>query len=179
MNIYDYEVTTNDGKTIKLDEYKGKVLLIVNTATHCGFTKTYDDLEKTYLKYKDKGFEILDFPCNQFKEQAPESDKEINSFCTLNYSTTFPRFKKIDVNGEEASPLYKYLTSLYEFKGFGKHVLSPILNKLIKTENNDKDPHTIKWNFTKFLVNRDGKVTERIEPTQNFKYIDKKIEELL
>ncbi|MCH5234625.1 MAG: glutathione peroxidase [Muribaculaceae bacterium] len=157
MEIYDFNVTNNKGQVISLSQFKGKVLLIVNTATGCGFTPQYKGLEDLYKKYKDKGLEILDFPCNQFGHQAPGSDQEIDSFCSLNYDTTFPRFKKINVNGEDAIPLYKWLK---DQKGglFGK---------------------AIKWNFTKFLVDKNGKVVERYSPTTPPAKIENKIKELL
>ncbi len=141
MNIYDFKVTNNKGDLVDLSIYKGKVLLVVNTATGCGFTPQYKGLQEMYDKYKDKGFEILDFPCNGFLFQAPGSDEKINSFCTLKYNTTFPRFTKIKVNGRNADPLYKYLTS--KESGFGGK---------------------IKWNFTKFLIDRDGNVVNRFAP---------------
>ena len=142
MNIYDFSVIRNDGKEVSLSEYKGKVLLIVNTATGCGFTPQYESLEKLYEKYKDSGFEVLDFPCNQFGHQAPGNDTEINSFCTLKYDTKFPRFKKIDVNGKNESPLFRWL----------------------KKEKGGIFGNAIKWNFTKFLVNREGNVIARYAP---------------
>lgn len=156
MNIYDFKVKSKSGEEIGLDKYRGKVLLIVNTATGCGFTPQYEGLENLYKKYKDKGFEILDFPCNQFANQAPGSDEEINQFCTLNYNTTFDRFAKVDVNGKSQIPLFKYLKDQ-------KH-------GIIKA---------IKWNFTKFLIDRDGNVVQRFEPTVKPESIDEKIEELL
>lgn len=155
--IYDFIVKDKNGLDVKLEKYKGKVLLIVNTATRCGFTPQYDGLEKLYEKYKDKGFEILDFPCNQFKNQAPEDDKEIDSFCTLNFGTKFDRFQKIDVNGENEDPLYTFL----------KKEESGILGEKIK------------WNFTKFLIDRDGKVVKRFAPTTKPEKIEKDIERLL
>ena len=144
--VYDFTVIDNQGKEVSLSRYKGKVLLIVNTATRCGHTPQYEELQQLYSVYKDKGFEILDFPCNQFAEQAPESDEEIQNFCTLNYHTEFPRFHKIDVNGENKIALYDYL----------EHA-------------NVDDPAadvSIGWNFTKFLVGKDGKVIRRFETDQ-------------
>ena len=155
--IYDYVVKDRKGNDVKLSEYKGKVLLIVNTATGCGFTPQYEGLENLYKKYKSKGFEILDFPCNQFGNQAPGSNDEINEFCTLKYHTTFPRFAKIDVNGKNEDPLYTYLKS--QKKG--------LLNK------------NIKWNFTKFLVDKEGNVVDRFDSMTTPEKIDSKIEELL
>ena len=157
MNVYDFTVLNNKGEEVKLDIYKGKVLLIVNTATKCGFTKQYTELEEMYEKLHDQGFEILDFPCNQFFRQAPGTDEEIHSFCTLKYNTLFPRFKKIDVRGDEASPLYQYL--------------------IMQNEKNKKK--SIKWNFTKFLIDKSGNVVARFEPKEKpSSFIDKVIEEL-
>lgn len=151
MKIYDFDVKTQDGNTVSLKEYEGKVLLIVNTATGCGFTPQYDGLQDLYEKYNKQGFEILDFPCNQFLSQAPGSDDEIHSFCTGRYGITFPQFSKIDVNGDNADPLYKFLKS--QKKG------------ICGTQK-------IKWNFTKFLVNKDGKVIARFAPTVKPEKID-------
>ena len=139
MNVYDFKVLNQKGEEVSLDIYKGKVLLIVNTATKCGFTPQYEALEAMYEELHDKGFEILDFPCNQFLHQAPGSDEEINQFCSLKYNTKFPRFKKIDVKGANADPLYKWLICQNE-KGKAKN---------------------IKWNFTKFLIDKNGNVVER------------------
>ena len=141
MSVYDFKVKDQKGNEVSLDAYKGKVLLIVNTATGCGFTPQYKGLEELYEKYKEKGFEILDFPCNQFFRQAPGSDEEINQFCSLRFNTQFPRFKKLEVNGNNADPLFKYLCTQN-----GKY-------------------KRVKWNFTKFLVDRQGNVIARFEPT--------------
>ena len=157
MNIYDFKVKDNKGEEVSLSDYKGKVLLIVNTATGCGFTPQYDGLQDLYEKYQDQGFEILDFPCNQFGDQAPGSDEEIASFCNARFGITFKQFSKIEVNGENAEPLYKFL------KGEKKGML-----------NSD-----IKWNFTKFLVNKNGEVVDRFAPTTTPDKLEKKIEELL
>jgi len=157
MKIYDYSVKNRKGEEVKLDIYKGKVLLIVNTATGCGFTPQYEGLEKLYKKYNKNGFEILDFPCNQFGHQAPGSNEEIHEFCTLKYNTTFDQFAKIDVNGKNEDPLYTFLKN--EKKG--------VLAK------------NIKWNFTKFLVDKDGNVVNRFAPTVTPEEIDSKIAELL
>ena len=157
MSIYDYSVKNRKGEDVSLEQFKGKVLLIVNTATGCGFTPQYEGLENLYKKYHDQGFEVLDFPCNQFGNQAPGSDDEIHEFCTLKYNTTFDQFAKIDVNGENESPLYTFLKG--EKKG--------LLNK------------NIKWNFTKFLVSRDGKVVARFAPTDTPEKIESSIKELL
>lgn len=177
MNIYEFEVESAKKEVIKLDKYKGKVLLIVNTATGCGFTPQYEGLQKLYDQYKDQGFEILDFPCNQFFNQAPGSNDEIVSFCQLKYNTTFETFGKIDVNGENASPLYQYLRAqansaeeTEESKG-----LYAMLEKSGFTTSGDE----IKWNFTKFLVDREGNVVARFSPTQEPEVIAEAIEKLL
>jgi glutathione peroxidase len=142
------------------------VLLIVNTATGCGFTPHYDPLEAMYKEFKDKGFEILDFPCNQFANQAPGSEEEIHSFCTMKFGTKFPQFAKVNVNGDNAEPLFAWLAGEAPFKGFGKGIKNAALQKF--TDMNNKafgDKAYIKWNFTKFLVDREGKVVARFEPT--------------
>ena len=157
MNVYDFEVLNQKGEKVSLREYEGKVLLIVNTATKCGFTPQYEALEAMYEELKDKGFEILDFPCNQFLHQAPGSDEEINQFCTLKYNTKFTRFKKIDVKGDNADPLYKWLIC----------------------QNEKNKPKNIKWNFTKFLINRKGEVVERFGSMDKpEKFIDRVKQEL-
>ena len=166
MSIYDFMVKTQDGSEVSLSEYKGKVLLIVNTATGCGFTPQYDELQNIYDEFREKGFEILDFPCNQFGEQASGSDEEIHSFCTGRYGITFPQFSKIDVNGENAIPLYRWLTENTKFEGFGKNPMSLILAGAVKKMDKDyKNNGNIKWNFTKFLIDRNGNIVSRFEPT--------------
>ncbi len=181
MTLYDFTVKDTAGKDVSLADYRGKVLLIVNTATHCGFTPTYKDLEATYEKHKDQGFLVLDFPCNQFANQAPEAIDEINAFCSLNFGTTFPRFAKIEVNGPGAAPLYQYLTSQIGFHGFDpKHKLTPALTSANAKAHKDWDKTpSIKWNFTKFLVDRQGRVVARYEPTASFEIINEGIEEAL
>ena len=179
MNAFDFNVTARDGSEVSLSEYKGKVLLIVNTATGCGFTPQYEELEAIYRDLKDKGFEILDFPCNQFANQAPGTDEEIHEFCTLKYKTDFPQFKKIDVNGENAAPIFKWLTENTRFEGFdgpAKLVLTPIVKKMDKDFKNNGN---IKWNFTKFLISREGEILARFEPTADMNNVRKKIEEVL
>lgn len=157
MSIYSINVKRASGDEVSLSQYKGKVLLIVNTATGCGFTPQYEGLQKLYEKYKDQGLEILDFPCNQFGNQAPGSTEEIGNFCALNFGTTFELFEKIDVNGPEASPLFVYL------KEQKKGLLSS----------------KIKWNFTKFLVDREGQVVRRFAPTDEPEKIEQHVAELL
>jgi len=162
MNVYDFTVKDNQGKDVSLSDYSEKVLLIVNTATKCGLTPQYEALEALYQKYQDQGFEILDFPCNQFLNQAPGSAEEIESFCTLTYHTTFPRFDKIDVNGDETHPLYVWLKSQRtEDEGDVKSKTFGAMTKLLKPLSKKGD---IKWNFGKFLINRHGEVVGRYSP---------------
>ena len=179
MSIYDVTVKNRKGEDVSLSQFKGKVLLIVNTATGCGFTPQYEGLEKMYKKFHDKGLEILDFPCNQFGNQAPGSDEEIHEFCTLKYKTSFDQFQKIDVNGENESPLYTFLKSKQGFKGFdglkGK-ILIPVAKAMDPDYKNNSN---IKWNFTKFLVDREGNVVERFESTVTPEKIEAKVEELI
>ena len=181
MSIYDFKVKDRYGDEVPLSDYEGKVLLIVNTATQCGFTPQYDNLQDLYEKYNAMGLEILDFPCNQFGNQAPGSDDEIHSFCESNYGVTFPVFSKIEVNGENAHPLYKYLTSQKGFAGFDEyHKLTPVLEKMLSEEDPDyKNKPSIKWNFTKFLVDRKGNVVERFEPTEDLFIVEDRIKDLL
>jgi len=175
MSVYDYSATKPDGTQVPLSDYAGKVLLIVNTATGCGFTPQYDELEAMYAKYREQGFEILDFPCNQFANQAPESDEEIHEFCTLKFGTEFPQFKKGDVNGENANPLFVELATAKPFKGFtgAKKLLMIPVAKGVDKEFGDKA--YIKWNFTKFLVARDGTIVERFEPTAKMDEVEKAV----
>ena len=180
MNVYDFTVKDRKGNDAALSEYKGKVLLIVNTATGCGFTPHYEPLEAMYREFKDKGFEILDFPCNQFANQAPGSEDEIHSFCTLKFGTDFPQFKKIDVNGETADPLFAYLAEEKPFEGFGKGLKMAALKKFADMNNKAfGDKAYIRWNFTKFLVDREGNLVARFEPTASMDEVEKAIVELL
>ncbi len=178
--IYDYEVTTAKEEKLSLSEYKGKVILIVNTATGCGFTPQYEPIEQLYKDYHDKGLEILDIPCNQFGGQAPGTDEEIHEFCTLHYNTTFPQMKKSDVNGENELPLYTYLKSEKGFEGFDAHELKGLLEDMFSKADPewDKKPD-IKWNFTKFVIDRKGNVVARFEPTADMKKVEACIEKLL
>ena len=180
MNIYDFTVSAKDGTPVSLAAYKGKVLLVVNTATGCGFTPQYEDLERIYAAYREQGFEVLDFPCNQFANQAPESDEEITAFCTLKFGTEFPQFKKIDVNGEDADPLFAFLATEKPFEGFGKGLKLAALAKFADM-NNKKfgDKAYIKWNFTKFLIDREGKVLARFEPTVDMQEVRAAVEAAL
>ena len=180
MGIYDLYVTAADGSEISMSDYKGKVILVVNTATGCGFTPHYEPLEKMYEAYHEQGFEIIDIPCNQFAGQAPESDEEIHEFCTLKYHTQFPQMKKTDVNGENAAPLFKYLKEQKGFEGFGKGPKALAMGAMLKTIDKDyKNNPEIKWNFTKFLVDREGNVTARFEPTADMKKVEEAVKELL
>lgn len=179
--VYDFAVKDRKGGEVSLREYANEVILIVNTATKCGFTPQYEELEAIYEKYHAKGFTILDFPCNQFGQQAPGTDESIHEFCKLTYGTEFPRFKKIKVNGDDAEPLYKYLKEQKGFAGWDpNHKLTPVLEEMLSKEDPDyKDKAEIKWNFTKFLVNKLGLVVARFEPTESLENVSKKIEELL
>lgn len=180
MNIYDFTVKAQDGSEICLKDYQGKVLLIVNTATGCGFTPQYDELQNLYEEHQKDGLEILDFPCNQFGEQAPGDDEEIHSFCTGRYGITFPQFSKIDVNGENAIPLYKWLTENTAFEGFDKSPMGLILSQVVKKQNKDyKNNSAVKWNFTKFLIDREGNIVARFEPMNSLKKVKEKVEEVL
>lgn len=180
MNIYDFKVKAQDGSEVSLEQYKGKVLVIVNTATGCGFTPQYDELQDLYELHQKDGLEILDFPCNQFNEQAPGSDEEIHSFCTGRYGITFPQFSKVDVNGENAIPLYQYLTENTVFNGFGKSPMSLILKPIVKKMDKDyKNNGNIKWNFTKIVIDRSGNIAARFEPTESLDALKAKVEELL
>ena len=164
--VYDFTVKDRSGNDVSLSEYAGKVLLIVNTATGCGFTSHYEPLEAMYKEFRTAGFEILDFPCNQFANQAPGTEEEIHTFCTMKFGTEFPQFAKINVNGEDAAPLFQYLASEKPFDGFGKGLKNAALKKFADINNKAfGDQAYIKWNFTKFLVDRQGNVAERFEPT--------------
>ncbi len=178
--IYDYSVKNAQGEDVSLENYKGKVLLVVNTATGCGFTPQYKDLEDMYEKYHDKGLEILDIPCNQFAGQTPGTDEEIHEFCTLKYNTQFPQMKKSDVNGENALPLFEYLKSQKGFEGFGKGPKALAMSVMLKKIDSDyKNNPDIKWNFTKFVVDRTGNVVLRAEPTESMKQLEQKVAELI
>ena len=181
MRVYDYEVTTISGEKKAMKEYEGKVLLIVNTATECGFTPQYDELQDLYEKYQASGLEILDFPCNQFGAQAPGSNEEIVDFCNSRYGITFPQFAKTEVNGENALPLYEYLKQQKGFAGFApEHPLTPILEDILTKMCPDfQETSDIKWNFTKFLIDKSGNVIARFEPTEAMEKIDEVVKNLL
>ena len=179
MSIYDYKVKNREGKNIALKDFKGNVLIIVNTATGCGFTPQYEGLENLYKKYHDKGLEILDFPCNQFGNQAPGTDDEIHEFCALKYNTSFDQFAKVDVNGKNELPLYTFLKSAItddEIKGIKNKMAMKAVEKISSSTKNKND---IKWNFTKFLVDREGNVVGRYSPTFKPEDMEEKIKELI
>ena len=179
MSIYDIKVKKREGKDLSLSSFKGKVLIIVNTATGCGFTPQYEGLEELYKKYHDKGLEILDFPCNQFGNQAPGSDDEIHEFCSLKYNTSFDQFTKIEVNGDNESPLYTFLKEKIAddvIDGMKNKMSMKAIEKISKTAINKND---IKWNFTKFLVDREGNVVGRYSPTYKPQDMEEKIKELI
>ena len=179
MNVYDFTVKTRKGEEVNLADYKGKTLLIVNTATGCGFTPQYKELQEIYDAHKDDGLEILDFPCNQFADQAPGTDEEIHTFCTGRFGITFPQFAKVDVNGENAIPLYKYLTENTKFEGFNGPA-GLVLNGVVKKMDKDyKNNGNIKWNFTKFLIDKEGNIVERMEPTLSMDKVKAEVEKVL
>lgn len=179
--IYDFNLLDKKGNEVSLSDYKGKVLLVVNSATACGFTPQYEDLEALYERFSAQGFEILDIPCNQFGGQAAGTDEEITEFCTLKFGVKYAQFKKAEVNGANELPLYTWLKSQKGFEGFDPaHELTGILNKMF----DEADPAwrtkpDIKWNFTKFLIDREGKVVARFEPTHNMADVEKQIQALL
>jgi glutathione peroxidase len=181
VSIYDFTLKAIDGREVSLAEFRGKVLLIVNTASKCGFTPQYEDLQKLYTVYADRGLEILGVPSNQFAEQEPGSNSEIQSFCRLNYGVSFPMFEKTDVRGKQAHPLFRYLTEKAPFQGFD--LQQPIGGKLQQVLE-ERFPeylqgNSIKWNFTKFLINRQGEVVQRYEPTTAPLDMKEAIEKLL
>lgn len=180
MSIYDYKVKKRDESELALTDLKGKVLLIVNTATGCGFTPQYEGLETLYKKYHNKGFEILDFPCNQFGHQAPGSDDEIHEFCTAKYKTTFDQLAKVEVNGDKAEPVWVYLKEQISEDTEPKGMKNKLAMKAIsKIPGVSKEKGFIKWNFTKFLIDREGKVVGRFGPTDEPKDFEKQVRELV
>ncbi len=180
MSIYDYSVPTPKGEEISLRDYEGKVILIVNTATGCGFTPHYKPIEQMYEDLNDKGFEVIDVPCNQFAGQTPGTDEEIHEFCTLKYKTQFPQMKKSDVNGENALPLYKFLKEQKGFEGFGKGPTALVMSKMLaKSDKDYASKPDIKWNFTKFVIDRNGNVVKRFEPTADMKEVRAFVESLI
>ena len=178
--IYDYKIAFGKGGELDLADCKGKVIMVVNTATGCGFTPQYAPIEQMYKDYHDKGLEILDIPCNQFGGQAPGTDEEIHDFCTAHFNTTFPQMKKADVNGENELPLYTYLKSQKGFEGFGEHELSGLLSDMLSKADPDWDKKPdIKWNFTKFIIDRQGNVVKRFEPTADMAEVEAFVKSLL
>ena len=178
--IYDFTAVSNEGETVNFADYKGKVLLVVNTASKCGFTPQYDGLEALYKQYKDQGLVVIGFPCDQFGHQEPGTNEEIAEFCRLNHGVTFPLMDKIEVNGENAHPIFKWLYSEKPFEGFGESDTAKFMDQMLS----GRDPEyasnpDIKWNFTKFLVDRKGRVVARFEPTVTPEEMEAKIQELL
>ena len=179
MSIYDYSVKNRNGEDISISQFKGKVLIIVNTATGCGYTPQYEGLEKLYKEYHDKGLEILDFPCNQFGKQAPGTDEEIHEFCQFKYNTSFDQFTKIEVNGENESPLYTFIKNEIKediIEGTKNKITMKPVEKISSTCKKDGD---IKWNFTKFLVDKEGNVIERYSPTFKPEDMEEEIKKLI
>ena len=180
MSFYDYSVPTPQGGEVSMKDFEGKVVMVVNTATGCGFTPQYKEIEAMFEKYHDQGLEIVDVPCNQFAGQTPGSDEEIRNFCTLHYNTLFPQMKKSDVNGENQLPLFAYLKSQKGFEGFGKGVKAMAMSAMLKKiDKNYKENPDIKWNFTKFVVDREGNVAARFEPTQDMADLEACVKSLL
>ncbi len=180
MSVYDFSYTSIEGHPVNMSEYAGKVLLIVNTASKCGFTPQYKGLEELYQQYKDRGLAVIGFPCNQFMDQEPDDEKAISEFCMLRFGVTFPLSSKVDVREDTAIPLYKYLTARKGFEGMGKGIKTKAFEMMLKAKykNGYTDPQ-IKWNFTKFLVDREGEVVKRFEPPVEPKDIAGDIETLL
>ena len=180
MKVFDFTVKDIRGGDVASSQYEGKLLLIVNTASKCGFTPQYEELEALYRKYHEKGFEILAFPCNQFKEQEPGDDKTVEAFCRKNYGVSFPVFSKTEVKGEHAHPLYRILTEKQESRGFDReHPLSGKLHEILSADDPDyENDNDVKWNFTKFLINRDGTVVDRFEPTAGMDKVEQAVEQL-
>ena len=175
--IYDYKVSKRNGEELDLATLKGKVVMVVNTATGCGFTPQYAPIEEMYKNYHEQGLEILDIPCNQFGKQAPGSDDEIHEFCQLHYNTNFEQMKKSDVNGENELPLYTYLKSQKGFEGFGKGKMAVMLK--FATLGKKKSNPDIRWNFTKFIIDREGNVVARFEPTADMAKVEECVKSLL
>jgi glutathione peroxidase len=180
MSIYDFDYVSIEGKPVSMSEYQGKVLLIVNTASKCGFTPQYKELEELYNRYKKDGFAVIGFPCNQFGGQEPGSEDEIANFCAVRYGVDFPLSKKVDVRGETAHPLFKSLVTQKGFEGLGSGLKAAVLSAMFKKLYKDGyDDNQIKWNFTKFLIDKNGNVVNRYEPTVKPKTIAAAIEKLL
>ena len=176
MSIYDYAYTSIEGNPVSMSDYKGKVVLIVNTASKCGFAPQYEGLETLYQRYRDQGFEVIGFPCNQFMDQEPGDEAAISEFCSVRYGVTFPMSAKADVRGDDAIPLFRYLTEQKGFEGMGKGIKNKAFDMMLKARYKDSQ---VKWNFTKFLVDRQGEVTARFEPVVEPAEIAAYIEKLL
>ena len=178
MSIYDYAYTSIEGNPVSMSQYKGKVVLIVNTASKCGFAPQYEGLEALYQRYRDQGFEVIGFPCNQFMDQEPGDEAAISEFCSVRWGVTFPMSAKADVRGDNAIPLFRHLTAQKGFEGMGKGIKNKAFDMMLKAKYKDgyKDSQ-VKWNFTKFLVDRQGEVTARfepvVEPAETAAYIEK------
>ncbi len=182
MSVYKYDIQKKDGTTQSLNDFAGKVILIVNSATHCGFTPQYNDLKQLHEQFSSNGFVILDFPCNQFGEQAKGTNDEIAEFCTLNFNTPYELCAKIDVNGENQSELFKYLKEQKGFEGFNNenHPLNERLKEMFLSQDpNYAQSDEIKWNFTKFLIDRNGVVIKRFEPVDDFSVLECAIKEII
>jgi glutathione peroxidase len=180
MGFYDLSVEQANGEQLSMKDFEGKVVMVVNTATGCGFTSHHKDIEAIYEAHHDQGFEVIDVPCNQFAGQTPGTDDEIHEFCQLNYNTQFPQMKKADVNGETAIELFKYLKSQKGFEGFGKGPKALAMSAMLKTIDKDyKNNPEIKWNFTKFIIDRQGNVVARFEPTADMKEVAKCVASLM
>ncbi|MGE6377542.1 glutathione peroxidase [Peribacillus muralis] len=180
MGIYDFSAERINGKEVSLGQYKGQVLIVVNTASECGFTPQYEDLQKLYDRYKDKGLNILGFPCNQFGAQEPGQNEEVETFCQLNYGVSFPLFNKVDVRGSQAHPLFPYLTDQVPFTGLENKPGGKMLQAMLQTEHPEfLIDDSIKWNFTKFLIDRDGNVVKRFESVEAPFEMESVIEKLL
>lgn len=180
MGFYDYSVTDANGNEVSMESFRGKVVLVVNTATGCGFTPHYKDIEAMYEQFHELGFEVLDIPCNQFNGQTPGTDEEIHQYCQLHYNTKFPQMTKSEVNGENQLPLYKYLKEQKGFEGFGKGPAALAMAVMLKGIDKDyKNNPDIKWNFTKFVVDREGNVVARFEPTADMKKVSECVAALI
>lgn len=180
MSIYDYSFQSIEGKTVSLSDFQGKVMLIVNTASKCGFTPQYEGLEKLYQTYKDQGLVVIGFPCNQFAEQEPGTNSEVQEFCKIRYGVTFPLTEKVNVRDENADPIFQYLTENTTFNGFGKGLKNKAFELMLKQKYGKQfSDNSIKWNFTKFLISRDGKIAGRFEPTVSPESMVSSIEECL
>jgi glutathione peroxidase len=178
--LYGFKAIDNQGEEVDFSNYKGKVLLIANTASKCGFTPQYDGLEALYRKFKDKGLVVIGFPCDQFGHQEPGSNDEIAEFCRLNYGVSFPLMDKVEVNGDNASPIFKWLYSEKPFDGFGESETALFMDRMLAGQDPDyASKADIKWNFTKFLIDRKGRAVARFEPTVSPEEMEQCIEELL